>query len=1259
MSRSFPASLLKAATAVLFLFALSFNLWAQGPESARVPAADRQAGAAAIQPIPNRLTSAIEGSPLRPLARHLPLWARAENDLGPATADMALTLVLSRTPVQQAALEKLLADQKNPSSPEYHHWLTPVEMGQRFGLSAGDLQTIKTWLEGQGLALKWTAPSGIFIGFGGPAATVGRAFGTEVHRYRVNGEERISVASDPMIPATLGSVVQAIHGMYTVEDQPSHELHVEQADGPQLTLSDGSHFITQQDFQTIYDDALTYEAMGQTIGIVGRSRVNFADLTNFRQLAGAGQPPTEVVPTALGGVDPGPALTSPPAPGVSAGDQSEATLDVERSGSVASAANLLLVVATQASGGIEVDAQYLVQTSPVPAQVMTISFGACESAAGPAGVNYWNALFQQAAAEGISVFVSSGDSGASGCEAAFTTPLSNPPAISPNYICSSSYATCVGGTEFNDASNPSTYWNSNGSQYFSSAKSYIPEGGWNEPLNASSAPQIASSGGGVSSVIATPSWQTGPGVPSARTGRYTPDVSFSSSCHDGYFGCFAAGGGSCVADSNGAFHFVGYCGTSAAAPSMAGVAALVNQLLGYPQGNINPEIYALAQNAPSSFHDATPATSGVAACSTAPSMCNNSTPGPSGLSGGQAGYSLATGYDPVTGVGSPDIAKFINNFATALPTPTVTVTGSATTITSLQTFTVSITVAGGTGQPLPTGSVTVRSGTYASDALPLVNGAASVVIPSGTLNLGPGNVSVQYLPDLASVGTYSQSWGSCTVTVNGITPTITAVFTPPNPTTAQDLTIKLTVNGGSGAPIPTGGISIDETGQDNSTQTLSAALSGGSATFVFPAGSLSPGVDGIDVNYTPDAASSRIYNSRYAPGYIPVTAAPKTTPQINVALSSSVIAFTDPLVMKIVVQPAPGGPVPTGSISVTGSVQILSANLVAGSAQITVSPLSLPIANDVLTVSYLGDYNNSPTTTTAAITVTKGTPTIVVTPANQTEDTQHAFDVLITAQRPQGAPAPTGPVTLTSGSYASLPALLSGGSATIHIPAGALAVGTDTLSASYIGDGNYNSAAGTASVVVNAVPALSLTSTAVNLSAAGATSGNTSTITITPSGGFTGHVVLSTGVTAGPLGAQNVPTLTLSPGNALDIADSNPVTLTLTVTTTPHTTSAGLVRPVHPGTPWYAAGETVLGCLLLLGSRVRRGRRWLVCAGITLLLVAFSNGVLACGGGGGGAGGGSGSGGPSGGTTSGTYSVTVTATSGTIVSKSTFTLVVP
>ena len=118
--------------------------------------------------------------------------------------------------------------------------------------------------------------------------------------------------------------------------------------------------------------------------------------------------------------------------------------------------------------------------------------------------------------------------------------------------------------------------------------------------------QAAGSGGGVSSYIVTPTWQTGPGVPSARAGRYTPDVSFSGACHDPYFMCMAATGASCAVGSNGYFYFLGMCGTSASAPSMAGVAALLDQKMQDPQGNINPDIYALAQNQPSTFHDTTP-----------------------------------------------------------------------------------------------------------------------------------------------------------------------------------------------------------------------------------------------------------------------------------------------------------------------------------------------------------------------------------------------------------------------------------------------------------------------------------------------------------------------------------------------------------------------------------------------------------------------------------------------------------------------------
>jgi subtilase family serine protease len=635
----------------------------------------------------NRITAAVDSAQAHALPHHLPQWAGAINQTGLAAPDLKLeqmTLVLARSPEQEAALTLLLADQQNPASASYHHWLTPEEMGQRFGLSDQDIAAISGWLQSQGLHVNWIAPNRVFVGFGGSAADVNRAFQSELRTYTVHGEQRYSISSDPMIPAALAPAIKAIRGLSTPGERPQHQVSVMQSSSPQATSSNGAHYIAPADFATLYDIPASYTGAGVTIGIVSWSRVDAADLANFRSLTGTSFPdPAEVVPIAYGGIDPGAAYTTKQSSGVDVSGQQEATLDVMRAGSTAPAANLLLVASAPSNpastngDGIGADAQYLVNTTPVPAQVMSLSFGDCESAEGKSNVDYWDSLFQAAAGEGISVFVSSGDAGAAGCDAAFQAPPSSATANSPNYICSSSYATCVGGTEFNDFGNPTGYWgsSSNGTT-LESAYGYIPEGGWNE----SSTTNLAGSGGGVSSYIATPTWQTGGGVPAPRAGRYTPDVAFSAASHDGYFGCMAAGGGSCVV-SGGSFSFVVFAGTSAAAPSLAGVAALLDQKLGSAQGNLNPGLYATAANSPTAFHDVTVSTSGVTSCSlSTPSMCNNSIESPTGVA--QDGYAVGAGYDEVTGLGSLNVLNFLNDFqaSSVAQAPTAT-TGSASAVT--------------------------------------------------------------------------------------------------------------------------------------------------------------------------------------------------------------------------------------------------------------------------------------------------------------------------------------------------------------------------------------------------------------------------------------------------------------------------------------------------------------------------------------------------------------------------------------------------
>ncbi len=821
---------------------------------------------------PDQVTQPVDLMESQPLANHHPLWAVARNDAGAVPGDLKLdqlTLVLARSPQQEQALAQFLADQQNPASPGFHHWLSADEIGQRFGLSGDDLGAVRSWLESEGLHVNWISPSRTFIGFGGAAADVGRAFQTELHYYNVNGAERLSVASDPMIPQALSPVIQSVRGLYSIGDRPAHlsSLASSQPGAPQFSTG-SSQFIAPADFATIYDVPSDLNGAGVTIGIVGWAFVNFADLDNFRQKTGTSFPnPTEVVPTAYGGVNPGSPYTTVQSCSSCVGGQEEATLDVTRAGSIAQSARLLLVSSAQsgANDGIGADAQYLIQTNPAPAQVISISFGDCESDAGSSGVAYWNNLFEQAAAEGISVFVSSGDSGAAGCDTSFAAAPASPQAISPNYICASPYATCVGGTEFNDQSEMSEYWSVGNSADVSSALSYIPEGAWNEPLTSSSALQVAASGGGVSSYVATPAWQESAiGVPAAHRGRYTPDLAFSSSCREGYLGCLAAVGASCVSNSSGSYSFVTFCGTSAAAAAMAGIAALLDQRLAGSVGSLNQDLYAMQASAPAAFHDVTVATSGVANCSVnTPSMCNNSVPAPKSLTGGQAGYLIGPGYDEVTGLGSLDVQTFINEFnLTGRSAPMVAVKLSASSIAASQPLTVTITVTAPSGKPDPAGFVIISSGSYNSPSIALEDSVAILTVPAGSLNAGADTITATYTPGGTSVSTYSSAQGNSVVLVSSVTPPGfsiggTAVAIAPGATNGNTSTILITPSGGfTGSVVLTAQITSSPANLQ-----LQPTLSFGSTSSVSITGA-SPVAAILTIATTaPAAASSRVPTS--------------------------------------------------------------------------------------------------------------------------------------------------------------------------------------------------------------------------------------------------------------------------------------------------------------------------------------------------------------------------------------------------------------
>jgi len=988
-----------------FLLTLTFLITGL-PSVAQTPAS---VAIAALRPAAqsNRIAAGASLTPQLQLTGHIPAWVTPAHQ-NPTAVDLStslhISIVLRRDPAVEAALDQLLADQQNPASPLYHQWITPEQLGALYGPTQSDLDAITSWATSQGLTIASIQPNRVIVELNGTLASLSNAFHTSFAYFNFGNESRLSATTDPAIPAAFGAVVQSIHGLTETHLQPQSRfsLHSFPADNasPKITFTSGSHYLMANDFSAIYDISSVYSggntgamigSTTQRIAIVGESRVASADISNYESLAGlTSYQPNVVIPT--NGTDPG---TS------NADAAAEATLDTDRVIGTARGAAVDLVVSgtSQGEDGLDIAITYNVNTLRDP--IMTISFGGCEAQNGQSTASFYNTEFQTAASGGMSVFVSSGDSGAAGCDTSFTNAPSSQ-TLSVNVLCSSSYVTCVGGTEFNDAASPSTYWSTGNGTGYESAIGYIPEGAWNEPNNymTGNGYWIAATGGGTSVYIARPSWQSGSAFP-AGSYRLTPDVAFSAADHDGYFGCFAASNATCIV-SGGQIPFTVFSGTSAAAPSMAGIAALINTQLGSKQGNMNPLLYGIDISSPTAFHDATVATSGVTNCTTAtPSMCNNSTPGPTTLTGGLAGYALLTGYDEATGLGSLDVAKFLTAAATTTVSTTLAVTASPSPAIVNQAVTLTATLTPGTSSKTPTGTVQFYSNSVAiGSPVTIANNVATLSNYTFT-TAGSDSIYAIYSGDT----TFSTSTApiiSLVVNTAGftITPATTSYSLISGATTNPDAITITSVNNFAATLQLSCAVTTASGNAAGSCTILpnAATLTAGStatstltiATITGTSGILNVKVSGVSGSTTVSSATITVNLTASAFTLTPSPAALPTAGTLisgNTVTSTVTVASTNGFVGNVALACTAANLSGSGTAAGTCSVLPASVTLSSGGTATTVVTIATTAGTSgvlTATVTGTGTTANSSIATTASttVTVTTVTPTFTLTPAS-------------------------------------------------------------------------------------------------------------------------------------------------------------------------------------------------------------------------------------------------------------------------------------
>lgn len=1184
----------------------------------------------------------------------VPIELKHAKDLGAAPKDKPagrLMLFLNRPAEQETALQAFLKGAHSPSSPQFHRWLARGEFGSRFGAADSDIEQVSAWLQTHGLTVSKVASGKSTLEFTGTVAQVEEAFKTEIHAFDVAGVTHYANASDPSIPAALAPLVAGVTQLNDFHPTPQNKVLGQTTFNPAThrgqpqwtyTGTGGNptvYYLTPEDFATQYDAKSLYASgvngAGQTIGILNESNIDVSLVNAYRKLFGLPVNPPQIV---IDGSDPG--IT---------GTAIEAYLDVENAGAIAPAATVKLYIAGSyglISGGLNFSIARAIDDDA--ASVLSLSFGTCEEN-GTANNQFINSAWEQAAAQGQTVMVSTGDSGAYGCYG-----------LGVNGFASTPWDIGVGGTDayFDDyatgGASIANYWNNANDPNLGSLQKPFTEQPWNGSMYglnstlydpASKGSGVGGGGGASACAVGTgvpdpvtglpactagypkPSWQVGKGVPSDKV-RDLPDVSlFASNAYNGVIWPVCAQPGDCTPGlAGGTQSFVtGVGGTSASAPAMAAVMALVNQKYG-PQGQANFTLYPLAAQFPAVINPVDIGSNNepcqsyqlgnTIGCAADPDKSGN-------LS--LQHYSAIPGYDLASGLGTVDVAALVANWGSIETKSTTTsLTLSATSITHGQSVTANVAVIG-TGTPA--GSVALTTNAAIQDYKGLADialGANST--GSAPINYLPGGtyaVTAQYSGDGIN-GTSSSQPVTVTVapeaSVVALTPqyyntTFKAGPVVNGSTLPYDSQIVLDV-AITGASLPANAATYGQaTGtvvfSDNGNVIGTVAVSS-TGTAELPGYTLAIGKHSItaaysgDASYKPGSAGAFTFNVTTQSIYLDIFTDPACPggSSGNVFYINCLTGETSVNTVLLFSAGALTGAVPTGTITyqlgsgapVTSPVAAADLSFFGfdfpGSAAVITLP-NMPAGAQTLTVTYNGDANYTTTTSTTLFTETSSplaassTLLALTSPANTANMTPATPITLTATVTGANGLAPTGTVTLYGVSADELtnpktlvPGTNGTSSVTVQARAGQFIPGQNFLTATYSGDSKYQpSTSSVLTSVVNSQADFSVQVQNATLVVASGASG-TSTIALQSEQGFNATVALT-------CTAPTSFTCTLSSGA---VALNGTATATLTVNAFTTTTAENHPQGVAPFVRDLGAPALACFLLFLLPRRKRYGR---------------------------------------------------------------------